>query len=129
MVYGNGLENRRGGNFTVGSNPTLSAKSGDAMLIVTGRIVARADSFDEVRAGALAHVARSRTEDGCISHGVAVDCENPLALVFFEEWRDWAALKVHFKQPESIAFVTSLRTLATASEGPHIYDAALQPSR
>ena len=25
MVYGNGLENRRGGNFTVGSNPTLSA--------------------------------------------------------------------------------------------------------
>ena len=25
MVYGSGLENRRGGNFAVGSNPTLSA--------------------------------------------------------------------------------------------------------
>ena len=26
MVEGNGLENRRAGNGTVGSNPTLSAK-------------------------------------------------------------------------------------------------------
>ncbi len=129
MVYGNGLENRRGGNLTVGSNPTLSARTGAAMLIVTGRITARADSFAQVRAGALAHVARSRTEDGCISHGVAVDCEDPLTLVFFEEWRDLAALKVHFAQAGSLDFVASLRTLAAASSGPHIYDAALQPSR
>ncbi len=99
------------------------------MLIVTGRIVARADSFEAVRSAALAHVARSRAEDGCISHGVAVDCENPLAFVFFEEWRDRDALMVHFKQPGSIDFVASLRTLAAASDGPHIYDAALQPSR
>ena len=99
------------------------------MLIVTGRVTARPERFEELRRDALAHVARSRTEDGCISHGVAVDCEDPLTLVFFEEWRDWPALKVHFAQPGSIGFIASLRDMAAASSGPHIYDAALQPAR
>ena len=47
------------------------------MIVVTGSVTARADSFDEVRKLSLEHVHRSRTEPGCISHAVHVDCENP----------------------------------------------------
>jgi quinol monooxygenase YgiN len=55
------------------------------MIVVTGSITARADSFEEVRKLSLEHVRRSRTEPGCISHAVQVDYENPLRLVFFEQ--------------------------------------------
>jgi quinol monooxygenase YgiN len=55
------------------------------MIVVTGSVTARPDSFDEVRKLSLEHVHRSRGEPGCISHAVHADCENPLRLVFFEQ--------------------------------------------
>ena len=75
------------------------------MIVVTGSVTARGDSFDEVRKLSLEHVRRSRTEPGCISHAVHVDCENPLRLVFFEQWADRAALLAHFAVPASRDFV------------------------
>ena len=69
------------------------------MIVVTGSVTARQDSFDEVRRLSLEHVHRSRTEPGCISHAVHVDCENPLRLVFFEQWADRAALLDAFCGP------------------------------
>ena len=57
------------------------------MIVVTGSVTAREDSLDEIRALSLEHVHRSRKEPGCISHAVHVDCENPLRLVFIEQWR------------------------------------------
>ena len=93
------------------------------MIIVTGRIQARAGSFDELRTAALAHVQRSRTEPGCISHGVAIDCEDPLTLVFFECWNDQSTLETHFRAPGSIEFVGAVQRLAAASAGPVLYNA------
>ena len=82
------------------------------MIIITGSIIAKSDTFDELRATSLAHVARSRTEDGCISHDVSVDCDNPLRLVFIEHWRDRAAILKHFADPQARAFAVSARHLA-----------------
>ena len=62
------------------------------MIVVTGSVTAREDSFDQVRELSLEHVRRSRTEPGCIAHAVHVDCENPLRLVYFEQRPDRAAL-------------------------------------
>jgi quinol monooxygenase YgiN len=50
------------------------------MILVTGSILAREDTFDEVLRLSLEHVERSRKEPGCISHAVHVDCQNPLRL-------------------------------------------------
>jgi quinol monooxygenase YgiN len=52
------------------------------MIVVTGSVTARADSFQEARRLSLEHVHRSRNEPGCLSHAVHTDCENPLKLVF-----------------------------------------------
>lgn len=93
------------------------------MIVVTGSVTARADSFDEVRKLSLEHVHRSRTEPGCISHAVHVDCENPLRLVFFEQWADRAALLAHFAVPSSRDFVRSLQSLAAAATTIELYDA------
>ena len=93
------------------------------MIVVTGSVTAREDSFDEVRRLSLEHVHRSRLEPGCISHAVHVDCENPLRLVFFEQWADRAALLNHFAVPASRAFVKSLYSLAADATTIDLYDA------
>jgi quinol monooxygenase YgiN len=102
---------------------TATKKTGDSMIVVTGSVTARADSFDEVRKLSLEHVHRSRTEPGCISHAVNVDCENPLRLVFFEQWADRAALLAHFAVPASRDFVKALQSLAAAATTIELYDA------
>jgi quinol monooxygenase YgiN len=93
------------------------------MIVVTGSVTARADTFDEVRRLSLEHVHRSRNEPGCISHAVHVDCENPLRLVFFEQWTDRAALLAHFAVPASGETVRSLQSLAAAATSLELYDA------
>jgi quinol monooxygenase YgiN len=93
------------------------------MIVVTGSVTARQDSFDEVKKLSLAHVQRSRAEPGCISHAVHVDCENPLRLVFFEQWTDRAALLTHFGVQASRDFVRALQSLAAAATTIEIYDA------
>ncbi|MBI5319282.1 putative quinol monooxygenase [Bradyrhizobium sp.] len=93
------------------------------MIVVTGSVTAKPDRFDEVRRLSLEHVHRSRAEPGCISHAVHVDCENPLRLVFVEQWADRAALLAHFAVPASRDFVRALQPLADTATTIEIYDA------
>jgi quinol monooxygenase YgiN len=93
------------------------------MIVVTGSVTARPDSFEEIKRLSLEHVHRSRAEPGCVSHAVHVDCENPLRLVFFEQWADRAALAAHFAVPASRSFVRTLQSLAADSTSIEIYDA------
>ena len=93
------------------------------MIVVTGSVTAREDSLDEIRTLSLEHVHRSRKEPGCILHAVHVDCENPLRLVFIEQWADRAALLIHFAVPASRDFVRALQPLAAAGTTIEIYDA------
>jgi quinol monooxygenase YgiN len=95
----------------------------DSMIVVTGSVTARKDSFDQVRQLSLEHVRRSRQEPGCISHAVHVDCEDPLRLVFIEQWADRAALLAHFAVPASRDFVRALQPLAASATTLELYDA------
>lgn len=94
------------------------------MIIVTGTVTARADTFDLLHRAGTAHTHCSRAEDGCISHDVAIDCDDPLRLIFLERWRDRAALEAHFRVPESASFVALIRRYAASSSGPDIYPVA-----
>jgi quinol monooxygenase YgiN len=94
------------------------------MIVVTGSVTVRPETFDEARRISLEHVHRSRQEPGCISHAVHVDCENPRRLVFFEQWADRAALAAHFAVPASGEFVRVLRSLAAEPTTLELYDAS-----
>jgi quinol monooxygenase YgiN len=91
------------------------------MIIVTGSILAREDTFDDVLRSCLEHVERSRAEPGCISHDVHVDCQNPMRLFFFERWADEAALRTHFAVEGSRTFVKSLKGRIVETTGTQIY--------
>jgi quinol monooxygenase YgiN len=74
------------------------------MVIVTGTLHARADALAEIMALSREHVQRSRAEPGCLEHGVAIDADDPLRLVFFERWADREAIGARLKLPASRAF-------------------------
>src|SRR4029077_7839099 len=95
----------------------------EAMIVVTGSVTTRQDTFEEARRLSLEHVHRSRGEPGCISHAVHIDCENPFPLVFIEQWADRAALAVHFAVPASRNFVRALGGLVSAPPTIEIYEA------
>ncbi len=94
-----------------------------SIIIVTGSVTARPDSFDALLAASIAHVARSRSEVGCLSHEVGRSAEAPLQLLFVERWTDREALARHFAQPGSRSFVASVRQLAAGMSGMEIYRA------
>ncbi len=94
------------------------------MLIVIGTIAARADTLAELRALSLDHVARSRAEPGCLEHGVAVDANDGLRLVFFERWADRAALDAHFRVPASRAFAAQVAALSAHPATLQLYEAS-----
>lgn len=93
------------------------------MIVVTGSVLARQDTRDEILRLSLEHVYRSRREPGCLSHAVHSDCEDPLRLVFVERWADRNALLAHFAVPASRDFVKALQPLAATSTTLEIYDA------
>ena len=94
------------------------------MIIVTGSIVARPENFDRLLELSLEHVHRSRKEPGCLSHAVYRDVENPMRVVFLEEWEDRNALATHFAVPASIAFVKAARSLASELSAIGIFDSS-----
>jgi len=93
------------------------------MIVVTGSVTARQETFNEVLQLSLEHVRRSRNEPGCISHAVHVDCEDPMRLVFIEQWADRATLLAHFAVPASRDYVRALQPLAAAATTIQLYDA------
>ena len=97
------------------------------MIIVTGAMVARPDAFETLLELCLAHVTRSRKEPGCLSHAVYIDPENPLRLVFFEEWASRDALETHFRDPESRGFVRDSRQFLSGGTRMKLYEAEYQP--
>lgn len=95
------------------------------MVIVTGWVLARPETLEQLIAVGQAHSRRSRGEPGCLGHDLYIDSENGLKLFFFERWADRAALKAHFAVPESNEFMVAVRGLsAGGSKAPEIFDIA-----
>lgn len=93
------------------------------MILVTGRVTAKPDTFDEMLRVSREHVHRSRKEPGCISHDVSIDADDPLTLQFVERWADAAALKAHFRVKESQTLWKTLQSLAADPGAMQIYEA------
>jgi quinol monooxygenase YgiN len=94
------------------------------MILVVGSVVTRMGCLAEALALSTAHVRRSRAEDGCISHHVHQDVEDPQRLVFVEQWGTVQALWSHFQVPESQEFARALNALAQEPPSLAVYDAA-----
>lgn len=97
------------------------------MIHVLGSLVVQEGRMPQALEQSQAHVARSRTEPGCISHAVYLDPENPRRLVFVEQWADRTALTHHFQLPASRDFVRALTALAAEPPSMSLFTAEAVP--
>lgn len=94
------------------------------MILVLGSVVAQEARFNKALALSQEHVARSRAEPGCISHEVHRDVENPLRLVFVEQWQDQGALSAHFQLAESRAFAKDIAEVSSQPPSMSVFQAS-----
>jgi quinol monooxygenase YgiN len=62
------------------------------MIMITGTVEVADANRAAFIAAAARHVALSRQEPGCISHGVYEDAMAPGVFVFVERWADMSAV-------------------------------------
>lgn len=103
----------------------MACKEFQKKIVVIGSFIAKEGQRDTALALSLAHVHRSRTEDGCLMFSINIDEENANRLVFVEEWRGMATLKGHFKVPECMEFSSRLNELAESVAPLNIYEATV----
>lgn len=94
------------------------------MVVVLGSVVVQDGKMEDALSASHEHVQRSRSEPGCIEHGVSVDAENRNRLIFVERWENMQALTVHFSVPASSAFVMALREVAAGPPSMTLYEAS-----
>jgi quinol monooxygenase YgiN len=75
----------------------------DAEVGLTAEVTAKPEHVDDLRAALKMLIAPSRAEDGCLQYDLYEDREKPGHFIFFERWRDAAALAAHAKAPHSVA--------------------------
>lgn len=93
------------------------------MIIVMGSVIVDETNLAEALEQSRVHVARSRTEPGCVSHAVYEDPEVKGKLVFVEEWQDEESLAAHFQVSASNEFVKAVSALALEPPSMSIYSA------
>jgi quinol monooxygenase YgiN len=94
------------------------------MIIIIGSAQIRAEHLEEALHLGIEHSVRSRQEPGCLAHNCHVDAEDPLRIVFVEEWADMDAVKAHFAVPESGEFVAAIGAMAIAPPDLRIFEAS-----
>jgi quinol monooxygenase YgiN len=93
------------------------------MIIVLGDATGSAESIEELLALSTEHVARSRTEPGCLSHSVSRGVGDPNKLSFVERWADVGALTGHFAIPASRQFAGEVVRLTGGDFCITVYEA------
>lgn len=94
------------------------------MILITGTVVVAEENRAAFLTAATRHVALSREEPGCISHGVFEDAMARGTFTFVERWKDMAAVQAHFAMDYSKETAVMLRKLAVSSTGVEIHDVA-----
>jgi quinol monooxygenase YgiN len=74
------------------------------MLTVIATFVAKPGREAEVRRELLKLVEPTRREDGCINYDLHQKQGDPATFVFYENWRDRAALDAHAQSPHICAW-------------------------
>lgn len=90
----------------------------DENLYLTARLKVKNDKVEELKQAALAIVADSRSEEGCISYNVHQSIEDATVFVWRECWKSKADLDEHFEMDYVKNFFSVVNEVA--AEPPQI---------
>lgn len=66
-------------------------------IVLVARLKVKEDAVEEAKKAALAIVADSRAEEGCVNYDVHQAIDDPTVFVWHETWKSKAAIDEHFQ--------------------------------
>lgn len=84
----------------------------DEKIVLVARLKVKEDAVEEAKAAALAIVADSRAEEGCINYDIHQAIDDPTVFVWHETWKSKAAIDEHFQTPFFQSFFETVGKIA-----------------
>jgi len=96
------------------------------MLIIAVDMIAAPGQLESLKQALRAMIAPTLQEDGCLRYQFYQDQEDPNKVLFYEHWRDQAAIDAHFAAPHFVRLGEQLPDLLAEDPVIKIYQAAEQ---
>ncbi len=87
-------------------------------LYLTAKLKVKSDKVEELKQAALAILADSRAEEGCVSYNVHQSIEDETVFIWRECWKSKVDLDVHFQKDYVVNFFSKVDVFA--AEPPQI---------
>jgi len=91
------------------------------MIVITGQAAISPDKMEAFRPVAERQVTLSRKEEGFVNYGYYEDAMAPGTFLFYEEWKDQAAVDFHFAQAYCLEFMAAAGELSSTPPKVNIH--------
>jgi len=91
------------------------------MIVITGQAAISPDKMEAFRPVAERQVTLSRKEEGCVNYGYYEDAMAAGTFLFYEEWKDQAAVDFHFAQAYCLEFMAAAGELSSTPPKVNIH--------
>ena len=103
-----------------------SACPNSVKKIISAQVFIKPDKVDTFLAATKSLVEKSRAEEGCISYTLYQDPQDKTKFLFFEEWKNQAAVDFHFSTEHFQKFGETLNECASAPAIITVYDSSAE---
>ncbi|MDR1864650.1 MAG: antibiotic biosynthesis monooxygenase [Bacteroidales bacterium] len=102
------------------------AKCTEPKKIISARLFIKPEKLAGFLAGTKALIEASRAEEGNVSYSLFQDPEDATKLLFFEEWKNQAAVDAHFATEHFKKFGVDLNEAASQPAEITVYDSVAE---
>ena len=92
------------------------------MLIVAGTVKTEPGDLAKVKDAAIAMMAATRTEDGCIEYEFSEVIGEPGTMRIFEKWESWDHLRAHFEVAHMDVWREAMKAVTVVERSISVYD-------
>ena len=101
-------------------------KIAEMKKVISARVSIKPEKVDAFIAATKDLIEKSRAEEGCVSYSLYQDPQDKTKFLFFEEWKNQAAVDFHFATEHFKKFGETLNDCASAPAVITIYDCAAE---
>ena len=94
--------------------------------IISAQVFIKPDKVDAFLAATKSLIEKSRAEEGCISYSLFQDPQDKTKFLFFEEWKNQAAVDFHFSTEHFKKFGETLNECASAPAIITVFDSTAE---
>ena len=98
----------------------------DVKKIISAQVFIKPDKVDAFLNATKSLIEKSRAEEGCISYSLFQDPQDKTKFLFFEEWKNQAAVDFHFSTEHFQKFGETLNECASAPAIITVYDSTAE---